>query len=297
MPNLLFVLFQKKLLLSCDIVVPLENKTEPLVNAGVVTIGNLSSGGSRNVVCDASGTLSTAALTSGTVTSVQLNAGSGISLSGTNPITSSGIITVTAQDPSLTNEGLLGVDAGSTNTAIIRGYNSTPTATGTGVTISGGTGITVTESTSTNGGTVTLTAAGGSYADLTKPTTIASQTYDGTARKVDFDTQGGNMTSSSANDNITVNATGTYLVTYSGSFYMSSSGRMNLTVYKNSSASGMGLSTTDITHNGTDYYSFSKTFVVGLTSSDVLDLRFVKASGTDGNVTFLSPSFVVQRIL
>ena len=37
-PKLLVVLFQKKLALSCAIVVPLENKTEPEVKVGNVNL-------------------------------------------------------------------------------------------------------------------------------------------------------------------------------------------------------------------------------------------------------------------
>lgn len=71
--------------------------------------------------------------------------GTGISVAGT-------VISNTG-DLSITNEGILGVAAGSGTTSII----ISNTSGATGVTISQGTGIAVTESTSTNGGTITIT--------------------------------------------------------------------------------------------------------------------------------------------
>ena len=56
-------------------------------------------------------------------------------------------------DLDVTNEGVLGVAAGASNTSVI----TSNTESTTGVTLSGGTGIAVTETTSTNGGTVTIT--------------------------------------------------------------------------------------------------------------------------------------------
>jgi hypothetical protein len=109
---------------------------------------------------------------------VVLNAGTGISTSGTYPtftitntapdqtvsITGAGISSVTGTYPSFTvtstevdgsvsNEGTLGVSAGTGTTAII----TSNTSGATGVTVSAGTGIGVTESTSSNGGTITIT--------------------------------------------------------------------------------------------------------------------------------------------
>jgi len=57
-------------------------------------------------------------------------------------------------DPSVTNEGILGVGAGGANTAEL----TTNTSTGNPVTISGSNTVLVTETTSANGGTVTLQA-------------------------------------------------------------------------------------------------------------------------------------------
>jgi len=60
----------------------------------------------------------------------------------------------TSGDPSITNEGILGVSAGGSNDALV----TSNTSGATGVTVSGSTTITVTETTSANGGTITLQA-------------------------------------------------------------------------------------------------------------------------------------------
>ena len=61
-------------------------------------------------------------------------------------------VTGTEVDGSVTNEGILGVDAGGANTSVV----TSNTSGATGVTVSGSNTILVTESTSSNGGTITL---------------------------------------------------------------------------------------------------------------------------------------------
>jgi len=248
-------------------------------STGNVQIPFLAGSGTRMVITDGSGWLDYQTIPTGTVSSIATNNG----ITG-GTITTSGTIGLTGQALALHNLGTNGIVARTSSGA----FSARTLTQSTGISITNGDGVS---------GNPTITAVSSSYSDLTKPTAIASQTYNTTYRKIDFDTQGGNMTASSGNDDITVNANGTYLVTYSGSFYMSSSGNMAITLYVDGSATGYGLSQSQMTHNSTDYYTFSKTFVVALSSGDVLDVRFAKQSGTDGNVTFLSPSFVVQRIL
>jgi len=62
--------------------------------SGTINISSLSGSGNRMVIANSSGNLSTQAIPTGTVTSVGVTAGTGISVSG-SPITSSGNITVT----------------------------------------------------------------------------------------------------------------------------------------------------------------------------------------------------------
>ena len=112
----------------------------PITSSGTLNIAG--AGTSSQVIC---GDLSLATLTSGTVTSIGITAGTGISVSG-SPVTSSGNITVT-------NSGV---------TSIVAGSN---------ISISGGTGA-VTISASTQGDITSVTAGdgltgGGSTGDVT----------------------------------------------------------------------------------------------------------------------------------
>ena len=112
----------------------------PITSSGTLNIAG--AGTSSQVIC---GDLSLATLTSGTVTSIGITAGTGISVSG-SPVTSSGNITVT-------NSGV---------TSIVAGSN---------ISISGGTGA-VTISASTQGDITGVTAGdgltgGGSTGDVT----------------------------------------------------------------------------------------------------------------------------------
>ena len=66
-------------------------------------------------------------------------------------------INVAGGDGSITNEGFVGVTAGSGTSSVLQGYNSEGTATGAGTTINAGTGLSIAETTSTNGGQITLT--------------------------------------------------------------------------------------------------------------------------------------------
>lgn len=68
-------------------------------------------------------------------------------------------INVAGGDGSITNEGFLGVTAGSGTSSVLQGYNSEGTTTGAGTTInvSGG-GLSIAETTSTNGGSITISS-------------------------------------------------------------------------------------------------------------------------------------------
>jgi hypothetical protein len=67
------------------------------------------------------------------------------------------VMTLSEVDGSITNEGFIGVTAGSATTSILQGYNSVGTATGAGVTVTAGTGLSIAETTSIDGGVITLT--------------------------------------------------------------------------------------------------------------------------------------------
>jgi hypothetical protein len=107
---------------------------------------------------DASNTneLQTLSVASNLVTLSNTGGSFSIAGAGTNTVNTVGnAITVTGTDIT-TNEGVLGVNAGTTTTSII-----TSNSTGAnGVTLTAGTGITLTETTSTNGGIITIASAG-----------------------------------------------------------------------------------------------------------------------------------------
>jgi hypothetical protein len=98
--------------------------------------------------------------------------GSGIVSADYVPATNTLTISASADgDGSATNEGTLGVSAGSASTSVI----TSNTSGATGVTITAGTGLGISETTSSNGGTITLTNTGDTNAsdDLTTATTFS----------------------------------------------------------------------------------------------------------------------------
>jgi len=88
----------------------------------------------------------------------------------------SGAWTWTNVDGSITNEGYLGVRSGGSNDAILQGYNSSGTATGSGTTINGGDGIAITETTSTNGGTINIATESSQICQISRNTVLTSTT-------------------------------------------------------------------------------------------------------------------------
>ena len=123
--------------------------TNPITTSGTITVTNtapdqvvtLTQGGTTTITGTYPNfTISSADAYSGTVTSVQLAAGTGISLSGTNPITSSGTITVTNSAP----DQVVVLSAG------------------TGISVTGTyPNFTITNSSPSSGGTVTSIATAG----------------------------------------------------------------------------------------------------------------------------------------
>jgi hypothetical protein len=97
---------------------------------------------------------------------VTITAGNGMAISETTS-SNGGTITLTARDSLATNEGTLGVGAGSSTTSVI----TSNTSGASGVTITAGGGISVSETTSSNGGNITLTATDGSVSNEGKLST------------------------------------------------------------------------------------------------------------------------------
>lgn len=95
--------------------------------------------------------------------------GAGIITTDYVPASDKIILTGTEVDGSITNEGILGVGAGASNTSII----TSNTSTANGVTITAAGINTISESTSSNGGTITITAT-----EVDGSTTNEIQTID-----------------------------------------------------------------------------------------------------------------------
>lgn len=111
--------------------------------------GSLTNEGSLSV---GAGTSTTSLITSNTSgsPSVTLTAGTGLAISE-----SGNVITLDATDATVTNEGTLGVSAGSSTTSVI----TSNTSSAAGVTLTAGNNLTISETTSANGGTITLDGA------------------------------------------------------------------------------------------------------------------------------------------
>lgn len=146
-------------------------------------------------------------------------------------------------DGSLTNEGYIGVTAGSATSAVLQGYNQAGTATGAGTTINVGTGLSISETASTNGGqitltntapdqTVTITGAGISVVTGTYPNfTVTSTEVDGS---VTNEIQTLSATAPSANSTtVALNLGG-------GSFTLSTAAPLTLTGSANAPVIGFG---------------------------------------------------------
>ena len=126
------------------------------LRGGSLAVNINGSLGTNGQVLTSNGTTATWATPTagaGTVTSVQLAAGTGISLAGTNPITTSGSITVTNSAPNVTT------NLSYTGTTSPVTLNSSD---GTDVTFTAGSGITL----SATGSNMTITSTGGAVTNL-----------------------------------------------------------------------------------------------------------------------------------
>lgn len=153
----------------------LSGGTVTLDPAGILTIDRTSNTLTMTAT-EVDGSTSNEVLTISDGTDSEALGGQTLTVSGSGIVTADYVpgtntLTIAASadgDGSATNEGVLGVSAGSGTTAVI----TSNTSGATGVTIEGAGILAVTESTSANGGTVTLTAT-----EVDGSTTNELQTY------------------------------------------------------------------------------------------------------------------------
>jgi hypothetical protein len=274
-------------------------------------VDRLNSGGGSNEVLSGTGgsgvewkslsTLGADMSTTNEIQSLSTNGSAGnISISGGNTIT----LNVDDSDASQTNEGYLGISSGGANDALLRGYNGSGTATGTGVTINGGQGIAITETTpTTNGGTIQFDAMGVRYAQLYNTGNLLSQTIDATDRNVDFSSASSNVITTTAGDDlITIPTTGTYRVSYSCSFVTDASSTSTQFNIKINGATKPYFLETRQTNEAsigvpaTYMESISKTGIYDFTANDTVGLTYRQLSGSATLISIYNVVMLVERI-
>jgi hypothetical protein len=129
-----------------------------------------------------------------------------------------------------------------------------------------------------------LLSAGDAYGAIYRDVTTGPSSNTITtsyAKIVDFDTDGLslNTTPSHANDQITVNVTGVYEVSF-GISHSGSNGAIYTVAVHVNSAEQVGIVTKRTIGTGTDIGSSARTGILSLTAGDVVDLRVKAASGT-----------------
>jgi hypothetical protein len=253
-----------------------------------------------------SGASSPYTLNSSSGTDVTFTAGSGIGLSAT-----SGNITLTATDASATNElqtistsGAAGniTLSNSGGTLNLNVNDADANATNEAQTLSLGSNgaISLSAISGVGGGTATIPQA--TYGILYNTGNLSTITLDGTERELTFTAgQGNNTTVSTANESITILTAGTYKIEYNGSFKTDSPFNQNITIkcYNNGSSIGYigELRTKDTEGSSTNNMtSFSRSFISDLSANDVIELYYVKTTGTDATISFFNLNLMVQRI-
>lgn len=177
--------------------------------------------------------------------------GTGIDVTGTGTSGDPYVVTNTG-DPSVTNEGVLGVGAGGSNDADLLSN----TSGAIGVNVIGGTGIGVSESTSSNGGSITI-ANTGDLSNTNEVQTISAGGAGPTSYTVDLSLSGGSVTLSEGS-NIDLTRSGntiTIASTASGGLTSAENGLYvsGSTVRLGGGSSSPLIETTQIDQDGNDF--------------------------------------------
>jgi hypothetical protein len=216
----------------------------------------------------------------GTVTSVDLTAGTGITVSG-GPITNSGSITVTNNDLGSSQNIFKNIAVTGQTTIVADTNNDT-------LTVVGGTGISVTTNHTTDTLTITNTAATSISCFSAYSSTGVTLTTTATAYNLNLNTETVKDAtvfthSTSVNpEQVTVLLAGTYEISYSGTLYNANSDQdsaaaVQFDIYKNGSLFIDPLNTVQtVSHVNIDNYNYinqvANSYIVTLAVNDVIKL-------------------------
>lgn len=212
-------------------------------------------------------------------------------LSHGNGVTvSSGSVGLTGQALALHNLG--------TNGLIARTASGTVAAR----TIENGQGVLVTNGDGVSGNPSLFNVVC-SHGQLYNTGNLIAQTLDGTAREIDFTSSySNNMTLSTANNTITIPATGTYEITYSFSYSLdvASTHTIYFELYENSADYGYNGQTrsreTTTSAVSPELFQVSRSIIGNFTSADVLELYYRQFSGTATEINFYNLNFTAKRL-
>ena len=190
-------------------------------SGGIVKIADLAGTGNRMVIVDSTGTLSTQAITTGTVTSVGLSsATSGVTI-GSTPVTTSGTITIAIATATTSQNGLLS----STDWTIFNGKQAA--INGTGFVKASGTTISYDNSTY-----LTTTSAASTYLPLAGG--ILTGDLSGTSASFSNTISGYQLIANSVNDGSAIFAKRTGGV---NTFALNTNANSSFTLYDHASGS------------------------------------------------------------
>jgi hypothetical protein len=233
----------------------------------------------------------------GTVTSVDLTAGTGISVSG-GPIISSGSITVNNTDTGSAQNIFKNIAVSGQSTIVADDNDDT-------LTLAAGTGISITTNATTD--TVTITNTGNpipcfsAYSSTGVALTTDGALYDfGLDTETIKDSSVFTHSTSTDPDEITVLATGTYEISYSAAMINANATTndaavVNVYIYKNGSSLVTALNTVqNVAHLNTSNYNYynqiANSYIVSLTANDIIKLvalpSYLGGAGSSYGVVF-----------
>lgn len=283
----------------------------------------------RMATITSTGWLSTAPLPTGTVTSVGINTGGGVTSVSGSPVTGSGNISLTLADQSATNElqtistsGTAGnitlSNGGGTLNLNINDADASTTnelqnlsLSGQSLGISSGTGVTLPIVDVVQGDGIIVNKASGvatvntvkTYGSIYNTGNLVGQTLDGTYRTIDFSSSFNQNTSSDlTNNRITINTTGIYKIDYSLSYQISDNYSAGNTLYFNTYKNGSNLGYEGENRNRQTENSLGnmvtihKSFIASLDANDYIDLRYKLSTGSSTSVSIFNANIIVEKI-